>query len=56
MEFYSERVDLMEALLVANNLKAKLRMIDEMMDELLILDNPEAMREVANFIQEVIKQ
>ena len=56
MDFYSERADLMEALLVANNLKAKLRMIDELMDEILILDNPEAMREVAAFVQEVIKQ
>jgi hypothetical protein len=56
MEFYSDRVDLMEALLKANDLKARLRMIDELMDEILILDNPEAMREVAAFVQEVIKQ
>jgi hypothetical protein len=31
-------------------------MIDDMMDEILILDNPEAMREIASFVKEVIKQ
>ena len=37
------------------DLKMKLRMIDELMDEILILDNPEAMREIAAFVQEVMK-
>lgn len=31
-------------------------MIDDMMDEILILDNPEAMREIAAFVKEVVKQ
>ena len=31
-------------------------MIDDMMDEILMLDNPEAMREIAAFVKEVIKQ
>lgn len=31
-------------------------MIDDMMDEILILDNPESMREIALYVKEVIKQ
>lgn len=31
-------------------------MIDDMMDEILMLDNPEAMREIAAFVKEVVKQ
>jgi hypothetical protein len=31
-------------------------MIDDMMSEILILDNPEAMREIASFVKEVVKQ
>lgn len=31
-------------------------MIDDMMDEILMLDNPEAMREIALFVKEVVKQ
>ena len=31
-------------------------MIDDMMDEILMLDNPEAMREIAQFVKEVVKQ
>lgn len=31
-------------------------MIDDMMSEILILDNPEAMREIALFVKELIKQ
>lgn len=31
-------------------------MIDDMMDEILMLDNPEAMREIATFVKEVVKQ
>ena len=31
-------------------------MIDDMMDEILMLDNPEAMREIAAFVKEIIKQ
>jgi KaiC/GvpD/RAD55 family RecA-like ATPase len=30
--------------------------IDDMMDEILMLDNPEAMREIALFVKEVVKQ
>lgn len=30
--------------------------IDDMMDEILMLDNPEAMREIASFVKEVVKQ
>ena len=37
-------------------LEAKLRMLDELADEILILQSPEAMRNIARFIQEVIKQ
>jgi hypothetical protein len=31
-------------------------MIDDMMDEILILDNPEAMREIALFVKQLIQQ
>lgn len=31
-------------------------MIDDMMSEILILDNPEAMREIAMFVKDIIKQ
>jgi hypothetical protein len=31
-------------------------MIDDLMSEILILDNPEAMREIALFVKEVIQQ
>jgi len=31
-------------------------MIDDLMDEILMLDNPEAMREIAAFVKEIIKQ
>ena len=31
-------------------------MVDDMMDEILMLDNPEAMREIAAFVKEVVKQ
>jgi len=31
-------------------------MIDDLMSEILILDNPEAMREVAAYVKEVVKQ
>ena len=31
-------------------------MIDDMMDEILMLDNPEAMREIAAFVKEIVKQ
>lgn len=53
--WYIDQVRIQELLLKTNSLEAKLRLIDEMMDEILILDNPEAMREVANFVHEVIK-
>lgn len=31
-------------------------MIDDLMSEILILNNPEAMREVALYVKEIIKQ
>ena len=30
--------------------------IDDMMDEILMLDNPEAMREIAAFVKSVVSQ
>lgn len=38
------------------SLEATIRIIDELMDEVLLLDNPEAMREIAMFIKEVIRE
>ena len=35
--------------------KTHMYMIDDMMDEILMLDNPEAMREIASFVKEIIK-
>jgi hypothetical protein len=32
----------------------KERMIDELMDEILIMDNPEAMREIAHYVKELL--
>ncbi len=29
---------------------------DDMMDEILILDNPEAMREIALFVKDILKR
>ena len=54
--WYIDQVRIQELLLKSNSLEAKLRLIDEMMDEINILDNPEAMREIASYVQEVIKQ
>ena len=31
-------------------------MIDDMMSEILMLDNPEAMREIAMFVKDLIRQ
>ena len=53
--WYIDQVRIQELLLIENSLKAKMLLIDELMDEILILDHPEAMREVALFVQEVIK-
>lgn len=33
----------------------KERMVDDLMDEILILDNPESMREVANYVKELLR-
>ena len=36
--------------------KTLLYMIDDMMSEILILDNPESMREIASYVKDVIAQ
>ena len=33
----------------------KERFIDELMDEILILDNPESMREIAYYVKELLR-
>ena len=38
------------------DLKCKLKILEELADEILLLQNPEPMREVALYIKEVIKQ
>ena len=37
-------------------LEAKLKILDELADEILLLQNPEAMREVALYIKTVVKE
>lgn len=39
-----------------NDLKCKLKIIDELADEILMLQSPESMREVAMYLKEIIRR
>lgn len=60
MEFQMDKVELQ----VMRNMIERRRqatlthmyIIDDMMDEILMLDNPEAMREIAMFVKNVVTQ
>jgi hypothetical protein len=39
-----------------SSLEGKLQIIEDNMDEILILQSPESMREIALFIKQVVKQ
>lgn len=60
MEFQADKIELQVMRKMAEEKRQStlthMYMIDDMMDEILMLDNPEAMREIAQFVKEVVKQ